>query len=103
MTADSRLTVYGEDGPLGTIEAGDAGLDAEGRVLVRVDRGLTLALPRDFVKERDGGTCYVPLSRDALQRLRDDHRDRPAEDHARDGRGPLVIPVVAEQLEVRKR
>src|SRR4051812_19979931 len=34
MTNDSPVTVYGEDGPLGTIQRGEAGMDAEGRVLI---------------------------------------------------------------------
>jgi len=95
MTANSPVTVYGEDGPLGTIETGEAGTDAEGRVLIRVDPELTLAVPRSFLREGQGGTVFVPLAHDQLDRLR--------EGHARGAGESIVIPVVVEELEVRKR
>jgi len=95
MTDDSAVTVYGEDGPLGTIQLGEAGMDAEGRVLIRVDPELTLAVPRSFLKEGEGGAMFVPLAHDQLDRLRGDETRR-------DGQS-IVIPVVVEELEVHKR
>jgi len=95
MTANSPVTVYGEDGPLGTIEPGAAGVDAEGRVLIRVDPELTLTVPRSFLREGQGGTVFIPLARDQLDRLREGQAHGAGE--------RIVIPVVVEDLEARKR
>jgi uncharacterized protein (TIGR02271 family) len=84
----THARVLGRDGLRGTIERVDRpGPGAEARVVVQLDDGRQVVLPAALLAPRDDGGYDLPLGAADLE---------PA--------GPAaVIPVVAEEVEVRKR
>lgn len=98
------LVLTDRDGLRGTIDEQDAGWDDErGQVLVRLEDGRQALVPADELRHGRDGSLHLPYSLSELTQV--SPRPSPArpDGGARDGRGDVVVPVVAEQLEVQKR
>jgi len=90
MSKRTPLIVVGKDGLRGTIESSDrlaGGPDA--RVEVHFDDGRVAEVPVGALVPSDDGTYYLPLG--------------PADLAAIGGEEAVVVPVVAEEAEVRKQ
>jgi uncharacterized protein (TIGR02271 family) len=93
-----RLVLTDRDGTRGFIDEQDAGWDDErGQVLVRLEDGRQALVPSDELRHGGDGSLYLPFSLSELTQVA-----RRASDARRDA-GAVVVPVVAEQLEVQKR
>lgn len=94
MNPSTPVRVVGKDGLRGTLET-ESGPPAgrEGEVVLRLEDGRRVLVPRDALEKRSDGTCFLPLSLAELGAAKV---------------GPqtveqLVVPLVEEQLEARKR
>jgi uncharacterized protein (TIGR02271 family) len=65
----------------------------EDEITVRLDTGETVLVPDSAVSGRPDGTCYVDLALDDIRGIA----------NTSDGREPVVIPIIHEELEVGKR
>jgi uncharacterized protein (TIGR02271 family) len=98
-----RLVLTDKDGTRGFIDEQDAGWDDErGQVLVRLEDGRQALVPADELRHGGDGSLYLPFSLSELTQV------APRASDARrgsggSGDGAVVVPVVAEQLEVQKR
>jgi uncharacterized protein (TIGR02271 family) len=98
------LVLTDRDGLRGFIDESASGAgDERGQVLVRLEDGRQALVPAEEIRrERDGG-LYLPFS---LSELTQASPRSPVARWAAGGRddgGSVVVPVVAEQLEVQKR
>ena len=97
------LVLTDRDGLRGFIDEQDAGWDDErGQVLVRLEDGRQALVPAGELRRESDGGLYLPYSLSELTQV----AARPA--GARRGAdargdGAVVVPIVAEQLEVQKR
>lgn len=94
--ARGALIVTDFDGLRGTIEATPQELNRSGQeqVVVRFENGQQIVVPTDKLIQRQDGSFFLPFSVSQPERRQD----------AVDGREEtLVVPVVAEQLDVQKR
>jgi uncharacterized protein (TIGR02271 family) len=99
------LVLTDRDGLRGTIDEQDTGWDDErGQVLVRLEDGRQALVPADELRHDRDGSLYLPFSLSELTQV----SPRPSESRPGGGArgkrgGDVVVPVVAEQLEVQKR
>ena len=97
------LVLTDRDGLRGFIDAHDPGWgDERGQVLVRLDDGRQALVPADELRRAGDGSLSFPYSFFELTQV------SPRPSGARRGGGgrgdgAVVVPVVAEQLEVQKR
>ena len=97
------LVLTDRDGLRGFIDEQDAGWDDErGQVLVRLEDGRQALVPADELRHGGDGSLYLPFSLSELTRVSPRASDARKAAGAR-GDGAVVVPVVAEQLEVQKR
>jgi uncharacterized protein (TIGR02271 family) len=90
MSKTTPLIVVGKDGLRGTIEATDRlGDGPNARVEVRFEDDRVAEVPVGALVLRDDGTYYLPLSATDLAAV--------------EGEEVVVLPVVAEEAEVRKQ
>jgi uncharacterized protein (TIGR02271 family) len=97
------LVLTDRDGLRGTIDEQDAGWDDErGQVLVRLEDGRQVLVPADEIRHDRDGSIYLPFSLSELTQVsqRAHAGQRAASER---GDGSVVVPVIAEQLEVQKR
>ena len=96
------LVLTDREGLRGFIDEQDAGWDDKhGQVLVRLEDGRQALVPADELRrDRDGG-LHLPFSLSELTQVSARAADAPRGTGARGG--AVVVPVVAEQLEVQKR
>jgi uncharacterized protein (TIGR02271 family) len=99
MSRKTSTTVRGKDGLRGVIER-EAGSQRSGpeseTVVIRLDDGRRIAVPVDLLELRDDGSYDLRLGPTDL--------DRPGSGSEIHEEGNvIVVPVVAEELEVRKR
>jgi uncharacterized protein (TIGR02271 family) len=97
------LVLTDRDGLRGTIDEQDAGWDDErGQVLVRLEDGRQALVPADEIRHDRDGSLYLPFG---LSELTQVSQRAPAGQRAAGerGDGAVVVPVIAEQLEVQKR
>ncbi|HEX8337402.1 MAG TPA: YsnF/AvaK domain-containing protein [Pyrinomonadaceae bacterium] len=95
------LVLTDKDGLRGTIDEQDAGWDDErGQVLVRLEDGRQALVPADEIRHDRDGRLYLPFGLSELTQV--SPKARGGQRGAR-GDGAIVVPVVAEQLEVQKR
>jgi uncharacterized protein (TIGR02271 family) len=97
------LVLTDRDGLRGTIDEQDAGWDDErGQVLVRLEDGRQALVPADEIRHDRDGSIYLPFSLSELTQVsqRAHAGQRAASER---GDGSVVVPVIAEQLEVQKR
>lgn len=99
------LVLTDRDGLRGFIDEQDAGWDDQrGQVLVRLEDGRQAMVPADELRHGRDGSLYLPFGLSELTQV----STRPSgaqKARAGGGRGDgsVVVPVVAEQLEVEKR
>jgi uncharacterized protein (TIGR02271 family) len=97
------LVLTDRDGLRGFIDEQDAGWDDKhGQVLVRLEDGRQALVPADELRRERDGSLRLPFSLSELTQV----APRAAKaQRAAGGRGDgaVVVPVVAEQLEVQKR
>jgi uncharacterized protein (TIGR02271 family) len=91
MKPSKTVQVVGEGGWRGEVEDASQ-LGHEARVAIRQADGRRVLVPANVLEARDDGTYYLPLRADQLQ----GNGQEPAGE-------ALVVPVVEEQLDVRKR
>jgi uncharacterized protein (TIGR02271 family) len=97
MPPSGLAPVIGKDGRLGSIDPGSQPLDgSQTPVLVRLDDGRALWIPYDLLEPRPDGSYYLPINRAHLDLP---PRMQPAGEMA----STLILPVIAEELEVRTR
>jgi uncharacterized protein (TIGR02271 family) len=97
------LVVTDMEGLRGFIDEQDAGWDDKhGRVLVRLEDGRQALVPADEIRHDRDGSIYLPFSLSELTQVsqRTSVAQRAASER---GDGSVVVPVIAEQLEVQKR
>ncbi len=98
-----RLVVTDRDGLRGVIDEQDAGWDDErGQVLVRLEDGRQALVPAGELRHGRDGRLYLPFSLSELTQVAPRASDARRASGA-GGNGSVVVPVVAEQLEVQKR
>lgn len=90
MSPSGPIRVTGKDGLSGTIQAESRRVKQKGDVALVLDGGQQVLVPADLLEKREDGTYYLPLSPADLQ-------GTGREDSA------IVLPLVEEQLRVRKR
>jgi uncharacterized protein (TIGR02271 family) len=97
------LVLTDRDGLRGTIDEQDAGWDDErGQVLVRLEDGRQALVPADELRHGGDGSLYLPFSLSELTQVSPRAQGGQRAAGGR-GDGAVVVPVVAEQLEVEKR
>lgn len=97
------LVLTDRDGLRGFIDEQDAGWDDKrGQVLVRLEDGRQAMVPADELRHGGDGSLYLPFSLSELTQASPGASDARRGAGAR-GEGAVVVPVVAEQLEVQKR
>jgi uncharacterized protein (TIGR02271 family) len=98
-----RLVLTDKDGLRGFIDEQDAGWDEKrGQVLVRLEGGRQALVPADELRHDGDGNLYLPFSLSELTQVSTRASDARRGADGR-GDGAVVVPVVAEQLEVQKR
>lgn len=98
------LVLTDRDGLRGTIDEQDAGWDDEhGQVLVRLEDGRQALVPADELRHDRDGSLYLPFGLSELTQVSPKPPDARPAGGARGKGGDVVVPVVAEQLEVQKR
>jgi len=99
------LFVTDSEGLRGFIDesAGDP-VDERGQVLVRLEDGRQALVPAGEMRGESDGSLTLPFSFDELTQAAGSRRGVGAGDRgAGDRGGAVVVPVIAEQLEVQKR
>jgi uncharacterized protein (TIGR02271 family) len=95
------LVLTDKDGLRGTIDEQDAGWDDErGQVLVRLEDGRQALVPADEIRHGRDGSLSLPFGLSELTRV---SPKAPGGQRGARADGAVVVPVVAEQLEVQKR
>jgi uncharacterized protein (TIGR02271 family) len=95
------LVLTDKEGLRGTIDEQDVGWDDErGQVLVRLEDGRQALVPADEIRHDRDGSLYLPFG---LSELTQVSPRAPGGQRGARGDGAVVVPVVAEQLEVQKR
>jgi uncharacterized protein (TIGR02271 family) len=90
------IIVYSKDGRCGTVVPGSQSTQhGASQLLVQLDNGQRLLVPVEHVIKQEDGHYYLPLSLMEIEQ----HFHHPGT-HTDD---MLVIPVIAEELDVQKR
>jgi uncharacterized protein (TIGR02271 family) len=96
MSPSVSAIVHGKDGLRGVIEKVPQPLQgSEPQVLVRVTDGRQVLVPAPSLVLQDDGSYYLPLSLAELERQRSTSGYQSGD--------TVVVPVIAEELDVRKR
>ena len=97
------LVLTDMDGLRGLIDEQDAGWDDKrGRVLVRLEDGRQALVPTEEIRRDGDGSLRLPFSLSELTQESSKASGAGRTDGVR-ADGAVVVPVVAEQLEVQKR
>src|SRR5262245_23566966 len=88
--------VKDKDGVWGTVVSGPLHLfsNAE-QAVVQTENGQQFLVPTDMLVQQSDGSYYLPLRLAELEHYGSEHRVHQDE--------PIVVPVLAEELEVQKR
>ena len=98
-----KLVLTDRDGLRGFIDEQDAGWDDKhGQVLVRLEDGRQAMVPADELRRDGDGGLRLPFSLSELTQVSPRAAGAQRAAGGR-GEGAVVVPVVAEQLEVEKR
>lgn len=98
------LVLTDKDGLRGLIDEQDAGWeDKHGQVLVRLDDGRQALVPADELRRDSGGSLHLPFSLSELTQVSPRASAAPRAAGPKGEAGAVVVPIVAEQLEVQKR
>jgi uncharacterized protein (TIGR02271 family) len=77
--------------------------DERGQVLVRLEDGRQALVPAEELRRERDGSVYLPFSFSELTPAAPKASDARRRAGGRDDGGTVVVPIVAEQLEVQKR
>jgi uncharacterized protein (TIGR02271 family) len=98
------LVVTDREGLRGFIDEQDAGWDDKhGQVLVRLEDGRQALVPADELRRDSDGSLHLPFGLSELTQVSPRASDAPRGAGGGGDGGAVVVPVVAEQLEVQKR
>jgi uncharacterized protein (TIGR02271 family) len=90
------IIVYGKDGRWGTVvPISPSTQHNSSQLLVQLDNGQRLLVPAEHVIEQEDGSYYLPLSLTEI----DQHLHSPGVNTG----DMLVIPVIADELDIQKR
>jgi uncharacterized protein (TIGR02271 family) len=90
------IIVYGKDGRWGTVVPFSPSTQHDSsQLLVQLDNGQRLLVPAEHVIEQEDGSYYLPLSLTEI----DQHLHSPGVNTG----DMLVIPVIADELDIQKR
>jgi uncharacterized protein (TIGR02271 family) len=95
MVDRNRRPLAGRDGPLGWLDLTEQPANNQ-EALVRLENGTAVRVPADLLIEQPDGSFYLPMSRTQFL-----SHDTPQA--GRDQESIIVIPVIAEEIEVSKR
>jgi len=96
MQPAESIIVYGKDGLRGAVvPISQSNQNDASQLLVQLDNGQRLLVPVEHFVQQQDGSYYLPLSLMEVEQ----YIHRP-DDHAEE---KLVIPVIAEELEVQKQ
>jgi uncharacterized protein (TIGR02271 family) len=96
MQLAESIIVYGKDGLRGVVVPISQSIQHDSsQLLVQLDNGERLLVPVEYFVQQQDGSYYLPLSLMEVE----PYLHRP-DDHAEER---LVIPVIAEELEVQKQ
>lgn len=103
MNQADTVLVTGKDGLRGHVVSSarseQDGQDGERQVLVEFENGRQVLVPTDTLVLQEDGSFYLPLSLQEMERQYQSGQEQQLA--SKDG--ALVIPIVAEQLDVQKR
>ncbi|HLM56424.1 MAG TPA: YsnF/AvaK domain-containing protein [Pyrinomonadaceae bacterium] len=96
------LVLTDKDGLRGFVDESAAG-DGRGQILVRLEDGRQVLVPAEELRVEEGGGFYLPFSLSELMQAAPRASGARRGRDARDDGDTVVVPIVAEQLEVQKR
>ncbi|RPI81725.1 MAG: DUF2382 domain-containing protein [Chloroflexi bacterium] len=97
MTPAKSAVVFGTDGRIGTVEE-DVAAQQERRnhVMLRMDNGQTVWVPKDLLKRQPDGSYLIPIRRNQIEIQRRSLQPDRKED-------VLVVPIIQEELDIRRK
>ena len=93
MLDRKRIPLIGRDGLLGWVNMEEQPAEQQ-EVVVRLENGMGVRIPAELLVSQPDGTFSVPISSEQL---------RSASQSSNANETVLVIPVIAEELEITKR
>lgn len=97
MTPAQSAVVVGKDGRIGTVdEDTSAQQDTRNHLMVRMDNGQTVWVPKDLLDRQPDGSYFIPIRRDQLEMQRRSLQPERKED-------VLVVPIIQEELDIRRK
>lgn len=97
MPSSHSAVVVGTDGRIGTFDEDvPAQQETKNHVLVHMDNGQTVWVPRDMLDRQPDGSYFLPVKREQIE------MQRRSLEPAREER-VLVIPVVQEEMEIHRK
>jgi uncharacterized protein (TIGR02271 family) len=97
MSEPKTLAVISKDGARGVIVDEQPDDSGAAQLLMQFESGQQVLAPAEvLVEQADGSYYYLPIRLDDLSRQREENVTLTADK-------PLVLPVVAEEIDVRKR
>ncbi len=98
------LVLTDKDGLRGFVdESASAAGDRRGQMLVRLEDGRQVLVPAEELRVEEDGGFYLPFSLSELMQAAPRASGARRGPGARDDGDTVVVPIVAEQLEVQKR
>lgn len=91
MAEVGTLQVIDQDGVRAVLNLGERTQNAEGRVLLRLEDGQSVLVARELLQLQADGTYYLPLRLASLRSSAAQLNDA------------VVVPIIAEEVEVHKR
>jgi len=92
MALPRSASVTTSDGRHGTLEPGPEHANGDTHRVVRLDDGQELIVPEGLLAEREDGTYYLPVDLRQVQGRT-----------TGSGSGLIVVPVLAEEIDVQTR
>lgn len=98
------VLVTDSDGARGTIDTTSESLrNTNGQILVSLDNGQQALVPVDELLPQNDGSFVLPFSLSRFVHERPERGERPLGSRGRGEEETVVVPVVAETLDVQKR
>lgn len=93
MEPSGEPIVYGENGLRGRLEINEPLPDNQQNVLIVLDDGARIWVPKDLLEQKQDGRYYLPFNREQLQVGKPEGGDEEG----------FIIPILAEDLDIQKR
>ncbi len=102
MSQSDTVLVVGNDGMRGRLIPGaaPASVGGEPQALVQLDNGGQVVVPASSLRQQPDGSYYLPLGLAELERQ---SQYQASSNAVRNDGQPLVVPVMAEELNVQRR